>query len=75
MSARNVGEALIRRFGSRVVSTWLDEFGYGSTSEGYAAALWERAGRIERELDAHDKRLADRAQMQRAPVGRAGVIR
>jgi hypothetical protein len=58
-------------FPTRVIDTWLQEFGYATL----AAAVTERPERIRRELDIHAKRLADRAQMSRAVVGRAGVIR
>jgi hypothetical protein len=67
--------ALFGRFGNRVVSSWLQEFGYAIRDDGLLLAVMERAARLHRELDAHAKRLADRAQMQRAPQGRASVIR
>lgn len=56
---------------SRVIDTWLLEFGYQSLAD----AVTERPKTIRRELDAHGKRLADRAQMSQAPRGRSGVIR
>jgi hypothetical protein len=64
----------------RVVASWLNEFGYvphgdSDQFEALSRACQERGPRLERELDAHGKRLADRAQMQRAVVGRAGVLR
>lgn len=64
-------QRLAGRFGWNVLTTWLAEYGYQTFADAWA----DRASRIERELDAHGKRLADRAQMSRAPVGRAGVIR
>jgi len=62
----------------RVVLSWLTEFGYTKPDvvAGLDAALRERGpDRLHRELDIHGKRLAERAQMSRAPVGRASVIR
>lgn len=61
---------------NRVTTTWLQEFGYPVNFAGLNQAVNERSReRLGRELDIHAKRLADRAQMSRAVVGRAGVIR
>lgn len=68
------------RFSPRIIESWLHEFGYAfrpgfdtyMTLLGVAA---ERGPRLERELDLHGKRLAERARMSSAPVGRAAVIR
>jgi hypothetical protein len=68
---------LRRRYSARVIDTWLQEFGYKGASDvdPLLLAVASRSDRLERELDAHGKRLADRAKMQRAVVGRAGVLR
>lgn len=64
--------ALVRQFPGRIIDTWLQEFGYADLNK----AVVERGARLGRELDLHAKRLADRAQMQSAPiVGRARFIR
>ena len=68
-------DLLIRLHSSRVLETWLTEFGY--TQGGVMHALEDRdMERLNRELSIHAKRLADRAQMVPGRVtGRAGVIR
>lgn len=65
-----------RKHSPRVVRTWLQEFGY--VYDGLDRAVSERGERIDRELDNHAKRLAERAQMGADTpriVGRSGVIR
>lgn len=77
MSAMSQG--ILRTYGENVVTSWLQEFGYlfyANVETGIHTAMQERGPRWKRELDAHGKRLADRAQMAARPMqGRAGVIR
>lgn len=73
---------LYERFETRVLRTWLTEFGYTEpdVNDGLRTAAAERGPRLERELDAHGKRLAERemaaARMGTTRItGRPGVIR
>lgn len=74
-------EHIRRTHTPRVITTWLQEFGYrceGVPGRDVILAVAGERGltRWARELDAHGKRLADRAQFDsRRMTGRAGVIR
>ncbi len=63
---------LVRKHHARVLDTWLTEFAYPDLN----TAVSDRGVRIDRELDVHAKRLADRSQMGPTRMqGRSGVIR